>query len=112
MPREKSFTESDVQKAIAMLKRTGKLVSNRNIREVMGSGSLSTIAKVRNNHPEWEDNEATTAPIGVKVKGLENQLALLTEQVAELMGIIKGDTKLVEKKAIYTWNPLTRRAEN
>lgn len=83
MPREKTFTEADVERAIKMLKKSGKLVSNRNIRELIGSGSLTTIAEVRNNHPEWESGESKE-PITLKIRDLENKVARLTEQVAEL----------------------------
>ena len=83
MPREKTFTEADVERAINRLKKAGRIVSNRNIRELIGSGSLTTIAEVRNNHPEWESGEPKE-PITLKIRGLENQVARLTEQVAEL----------------------------
>lgn len=83
MPREKTFTEADVERAIKRLRKSGRLVSNRNIRELIGSGSLTTIAEVRNNHPEWESGEPRE-PITMKIRELENQVARLTEQVAEL----------------------------
>lgn len=93
MPREKTFTEADVERAIKMLKKSGKLVSNRNIRELIGSGSLTTIAEVRNNHPEWESGESKE-PITQKIKELEAKIAKISElenQVAKL-------TEIVEKK--------------
>ena len=83
MPREKTFTEADVERAIKRLKKAGRLISNRSIREIIGSGSFTTIAEVRNNHPEWESGEPKE-PITLKIRDLENQVARLTEQVAGL----------------------------
>jgi len=107
MPREKTFTEADVEEAINQLKEAGKIVSNRNIREIIGKGSLTTIAEIRNNNPQWEIGEPKE-PITQKIKELEAKIAKISElenQVAKLTNIVEkknclDDTEVVKELKI------------